>query len=426
MKKKIYLTLFAIITCCMTFISCSGENIKEIKDIIKPELTLIGEENVQVQVGEKYNDPGCKSIDNVDGDITSLVRSYTKTKSTKINEKEIVYTSIDKAGNESEVVRHIEYIDKFAPTIELIGEEKITLKYGEEYVEQGVILKDNIDSKELLYSNLVITGIVDIATSGKYIVNYNITDSYGNKSSLKRIIVVKEKGAIPPKEEEIKPPKKEEQETVTQNQEDKVIYLTFDDGPGPYTEQLLDTLAKYNVKATFFVTLQNPSYSYLFKRMVNDGHTVAIHTATHDFSIYASEETYYDDLNKIKQEILNQTGITSNIVRFPGGSSNMVSKKYNEGIMTRLTASLEENGYEYYDWNIDSKDSNGQKLTPEQVKNNIINSLRAGHVNMVLQHDIKLFSVNAVEQTILEAKEMGYTFKAIDSNTPECKHGVNN
>ena len=159
--------------------------------------------------------------------------------------------------------------------------------------------------------------------------------------------------------------------------------------------------------------------------MANEGHAVGLHSATHDYKkIYASEEAYFNDLEAIQSVVVAQTGKRSNLIRFPGGSSNTVSS-FNRGIMSRLAVAVTEKGYRYFDWNVDSNDAGGASTTQEVV-NNVISGISKRSVSVVLQHDIKLFSVNAVEQILKWGTENGYTFKALDETSPVCHHGINN
>ena len=188
---------------------------------------------------------------------------------------------------------------------------------------------------------------------------------------------------------------------------------------------MLDILKKYNVKATFFV-VDNSSYIDLIKREYDEGHTVAIHSATHDYKkIYSSKESYFEDLHKMESIIEEQTGKKPTLIRFPGGSSNTVSKKYSNGIMTTLTKEVINLGYQYYDWNVSSGDA-GETTNTNTVVSNVISGIKKHDVSVILQHDIKEFSVNAVEQIIKWGLENGYTFKALDENSPICHHSVNN
>ena len=210
------------------------------------------------------------------------------------------------------------------------------------------------------------------------------------------------------------------------NPGDKVVYLTFDDGPGPYTEKLLDILDRYNVKVTFFVTNGKPDYQNLIAKEAQRGHTVAIHSASHDYAkIYQSVDTYFADFDEMNSIITAQTGKAADLVRFPGGSSNTISKKYCYGIMSQLVCAVEERGFRYCDWNVSSGDAGGTTST-SQVVANVIEGIKSNNVSVVLQHDIKNFSVDAVEQIIQWGLSEGYTFLPMTSTTPMSHHGVNN
>ena len=205
----------------------------------------------------------------------------------------------------------------------------------------------------------------------------------------------------------------------------KVIYLTFDDGPGPYTAKLLDILKKYDVKVTFFVT--GAGDDALIAREYNEGHTVGLHTYTHDYAyVYSSLDNFFTDLYEIQARVKNITGQTSMLTRFPGGSSNLISARYDGGIgiMSRLSEELPARGFTYFDWNISSGDAGGA-TTSSEVYQNVINALSPNY-SVVLQHDIKDFSVDAVEDIIKYGKANGYTFKKLDAGSFTAHHGINN
>lgn len=205
----------------------------------------------------------------------------------------------------------------------------------------------------------------------------------------------------------------------------KIVYLTFDDGPSEYTKDILDILDKYNVKATFFVTCSSYLEQYS-KIILEKGHTLALHTCTHKYNyIYSSEQNYYDDLNNISNLVENYTGVKSKFIRFPGGSSNTVSR-INKGIMSRLTKSVQEKGYKYYDWNIDSNDAAGANT--EQIYSNVVGNLENNKRTeaMILMHDTKSYTKDALESIIKDTLSMGYTFSNITEYTKEFHHMINN
>jgi len=204
----------------------------------------------------------------------------------------------------------------------------------------------------------------------------------------------------------------------------KIVYLTFDDGPASYTEDILDVLKKYNVKATFFVTNQFSSYQHLIKKESDEGHTVAVHTYSHNYDkIYNSEEDYFSDFNNINQIIYEQTGEYSNIFRFPGGSSNTISR-FNKGIMTKLDKKTRELGYIGIDWNVDSMDTS--ETSPDKIANNVIKGIEENDKSIVLMHDIKKANIESVDKIISYGLDNGYTFLPLDENSFVYQHKINN
>ena len=253
------------------------------------------------------------------------------------------------------------------------------------------------------------------------------------EKQIETITKVSDSGVVKAQEKEVKttkaPKKASTAEPTIKPTDDtttKKVYLTFDDGPGPYTEKLLDILDRYNVKATFFVTNGKPDYQNLIAQEAQRGHTVAIHSASHDYAkIYQSVDAYFADFDEMNSIITAQTGKAADLVRFPGGSSNTISKKYCYGIMSQLVCAVEERGFRYCDWNVSSGDAGGTTST-SQVAANVIAGIKGNNVSVVLQHDIKNFSVDAVEQIIQWGLSEGYTFLPIISTTPMSHHGVNN
>ena len=225
------------------------------------------------------------------------------------------------------------------------------------------------------------------------------------------------------KEEKAKKETPPQPPVVTGN---RVVYLTFDDGPSPRTSEILDILKKYNVKATFFVTNQNSQYDYLIKRAYDEGHTIGLHTSSHNYhEIYASEDAYFADLQAIQDKVYNITGYRSTIIRFPGGSSNTVSR-FNPGIMTRLTQLVEERGFYYHDWNVDSEDAAG--ANEERQMNNVMTYSPKHEVVNLLMHDSgnKYATVNSLEAKIKYYLDNGYSIEPLTPSSPCVHHGVNN
>ncbi len=206
----------------------------------------------------------------------------------------------------------------------------------------------------------------------------------------------------------------------------KMVALTFDDGPNDGTTNIiLDILKEEGVKATFFVTNKGPDE--LIKREHDEGHTVALHTATHDYAyLYSSVDAYFEDLTRVQTRVKNITGEEAKIIRFPGGSSNTISRKYSPGIMTTLTSEVQNRGFKYYDWNLSSGDAAGGTPTSDMIYNNVVSNLRHDRVNMVLMHDIKPYTRDALKRIIQFGKENGYRFEQITMATEMITQRVNN
>lgn len=204
----------------------------------------------------------------------------------------------------------------------------------------------------------------------------------------------------------------------------KTVYLTFDDGPSIYTKEILDTLDKYGVKATFFVV--NGKQNHLMKEIVDRGHQIGLHTYTHKYDVlYKSEEAYYDDLNKINEVVKSETGVETKLIRFPGGSSNAISKKYSKGLMTKLAASVTEKGYYYYDWNCTNGDAEGAKTVTDQLRY-CSKFPRGANEIVVLMHDNKKLTAQSLPYIIEYYKACGMEFGILTPEVTGAHHPINN
>ncbi|MGN0998108.1 MAG: immunoglobulin-like domain-containing protein [Faecousia sp.] len=367
----------------------------EIVDTQKPSISLVANPETYTLPGAAYEEEGFYAYDDYDGDLTDKVVREEK-------DGVVTYSVADSSGNITEVSRTIVYDDPVAPEIVLEGDRVIYLYVGSPFAEPGFSAVDNCDGD--ITDRVAVTGSVDCSTQGTYMLTYTVHDAYGNEASATRTIQILARPAP------VQPV-------------GGVIYLTFDDGPGPYTQKLLDVLAKYDVKATFFVV--KTGRLDMLSKIVDGGHSIGIHSLSHRYEeIYASEAAYLADLYGMQEIIREYTGVTTYLMRFPGGSSNKVSS-FNPGIMTRLTKLVEEEGFRYFDWNVSSGDAGGA-LTADQVYQNVINGCATKKCSIVLQHDIWGYSVDAVERIIQWGLENGYTFAALGMDSPCVHHGINN
>lgn len=184
------------------------------------------------------------------------------------------------------------------------------------------------------------------------------------------------------------------------------VYLTFDDGPSIYTEELLDILAQYNVKATFFVTAKGKeSYGDIYRRIVEEGHTLGMHSYSHEYSnIYASLENFQEDIETLRNFLYRETGTVSRFYRFPGGSSNTVTDTDVHEFIRYLNAM----DIDYFDWNVSSGDASSVHPGSDEIVEHVMREIPARRVAVVLMHDAadKHSTVEALPKLIEEIRAM--------------------
>lgn len=163
------------------------------------------------------------------------------------------------------------------------------------------------------------------------------------------------------------------------------VYLTFDDGPSIYTNDILDILDSYNVKATFFVVgKEETNAEEALQRIVDEGHTLGMHSYSHKYKeLYESMDSFTQDFARIRDYIYQATGVESVCYRFPGGSSNTVS----EIDMHDFIDYLDSQGVEYYDWNVSSGDGGNMKLSTDTLLENCTKDIDTRDTSIILLHD---------------------------------------
>ena len=206
----------------------------------------------------------------------------------------------------------------------------------------------------------------------------------------------------------------------------KTVYLTFDDGPCENTQELLDILAKYDAHVTFFVTNQFSEYQGMLQKEAAAGHAIGVHTYSHRYErIYSSPGAFWDDFNRMQEFIQAQTGSTTNLMRFPGGSSNTISANYCDGIMSELVKEATEKGYSYCDWNVDSTDADGDP-DKDRIAQSIMRGIRDKDIPIILCHDLNHETIEAMETVLRWGRRNGYRFAALTTDSYMAHHGVNN
>lgn len=211
-------------------------------------------------------------------------------------------------------------------------------------------------------------------------------------------------------------------ENLAEQNDELKVYLTFDDGPSDNTAAILDTLAAYNVKATFFVVgKQDEQSALLYQRIVNEGHTLGMHSYSHKYSvIYDSLDSFETDFHQIQDYLYSVTGRECTLYRFPGGSSNQVSNTD----MTEFIKYLNSENITYFDWNVSSGDATSQAYTADELVNNVMADVVKYKTSVVLMHDsnAKTTTVDALGPMIEALQGIGAQILPIDENTTVVQH----
>ena len=346
--------------------------------------------NAEVEVGTEFK--ANPKVTYFGIDISKYVKTTGNVNTSKVGEYNINY----KWGIKSKTTT-ISVVDKTAPVIHLQGAKTVYAKDSRnlEGAEKGVTVTDNYD-KDIKVSRRDTNKISDT----EYEFVYTAIDSSGNMSIAKRKIVIAT----------------------------GVICLTFDDGPSSVTPEVLDVLKENNIKATFFILDYSEQSKSMIQRIIDEGHTLAIHGMSHDYSkIYASAEATLENFTSLQKKIKKDFNYDVKYVRFPGGASNTISRNYCEGVMTEAVKKVQEESLEYYDWNVDVDDA-GSARTPSEIYNNFVDGILPGVENIVLMHEGEghMPTAKALQEIINYAKENGYVFTAISENTTPAKHSVNN
>ena len=195
----------------------------------------------------------------------------------------------------------------------------------------------------------------------------------------------------------------------------RVCYLTFDDGPSENTEKVLDILAKYHIKATFFVIGESLTEERraTVQRVIEEGHTIGMHANVHEYEhLYASLDSFLSDYETLYDKLKEDYGIETAIFRFPGGSvCNCLG-----GQGKYYIQEMQKRGFYCFDWNVSGEDSVGSPTVASIQKNVLSKGLDCRRA-IVLLHDSKMAvkTVEALPAIIESFQKEGFEFQSLEN-----------
>ena len=382
------------------FLGVTGKKISA-----EPTISLNGEEKMTITMETEYAEEGATAMLHGEN-VSDKIKIIGTVDTSKVGTYDLTY-DYERFKKHYTVKRSVKVVDKEKPVITLKGDASMKWQQGKKFEDPGFTATDDVDGD--ITSRVKTTGYLDYVTQGKYKLTYTVEDVSGNVGTAEREVIV---------------------EGPMYSDGRSVIYLTFDDGPSSkVTPAILKTLKEEGVKATFFVINYEDETKPILQQEIDDGHTIALHTSSHDYAkIYKSEDAFMADLKELGDKIKADFGLTCTIMRFPGGSSNTISKHYSKGIMTKLVQKVTEEGYTFFDWNVDSTDASGNNVDKDRLVESVKEGLQKGRGNVILMHDTnaKTTTAEAIKEIIEYGKEEGYEFEAISKETVPVHQGVLN
>lgn len=210
--------------------------------------------------------------------------------------------------------------------------------------------------------------------------------------------------------------------TPSNPKQPKFAYLTFDDGPSANTEQILNILQDYGVKATFFVIGSETEFSkHIYRRIIEEGHTIGLHSYNHVYAdVYASEDAFMDSMYRLRDLVESITGVKSDIIRFPGGSNTTFASKHGGPELAKnLVARIHREGMQYFDWNVSSMDATKPLVAKQTIIDATLRGAQGRNQAIVLMHDApaKKTTVEALPAIIEGLQQQGYSFEVLKRDT---------
>ena len=426
MSKRFKRNLYIFITLIIIFLFIFIIRFIIVQGVITPYMKINGSKNIEIEINESYYEQGIHIKDKFQN-IDKNIQIYSNVNINKIGSYKVLYTY-----KNHQKYRIIEVKDTVAPILTLKNESHIILFQNDEYIEYGIEIYDN--SKKNLSNNIKITNNIDMNTIGNYKVEYQVKDESNNESKIERVVEVVENPLNKSlyyhyehidntkkswwfkkaNDHERKPSTYDENIMNQYNayyigKDEKVIYLTFDEGGNDktYIKEISDILNNHNVQASYFLT-RNYIYNEkeFMKELVNNGHEIGNHTRNHyDMTLLANEQ----DCKKFVFEIMEThktiyeitKKIPPLIFRFPKGDFSR-----------RALAMVNDLGFSTYFWSHAYNDYS-EDVSKKEAYNNLITHLHPGAIYLL--HPSNLGNYEAMSDFIIEAKSQGYSFDLVSN-----------
>ena len=426
MSKKFKTGLYSILCVILLifvllfllFLKCQG--------FFGVQLKFNGSKQIQIEIHEPYQEEGIRARWKFE-DVSDQVQIFSSIDTSKLGKQEVSYQFM-----QEKITRIVDVVDTTAPHISLIGQEKVIVFQNEEYTEEGINAADN--SLEDLQGKINISQNINTHIIGQYEVLYEVSDSSGNRAELKRAVWVVKNPALEKlfyhyddidntlqswwfhkaKDHERKPPSfdpelMEKYNAIYLGNDEKVIYLTYDEGGSDitYIKEITDILNHHDIQATYFLTRNYIKNEAEFMReLVNQGHVVANHTRNHysmrDYATESGASAFVSEITDTQKTIYEVTQQEPPMIfRFPKG-------EYSE----RALAMVHDLGYQTVFWSHAYHDY-GEDVSKEEAYNNLITHLHPGAIYLL--HPSNKGNLDSLNDFIEEAIKQNYRFDVISS-----------
>lgn len=392
--------------------------------VFHPSLHLIGKQTIQIEVNTPYHEMGVKALSGFK-DVSSLVQINNPVVTDKLGEYRVEYSY-----QQAIIERVVKVIDTTSPSVTLNGLSNQVVFQDEPYQELGVRASDNSKQEP----KIEIKGKVDTNKLGQYSIEYRVSDSSDNQNSVTRLVEVVENplnrkiiyahdeldntelnwwfhkaSDHQRKAASLDESILEQYQAYYLGPDEKVIYLTFDEGGNDvtYIKEIANVLNNNDIQATFFLTRNYIANEADFMlELVKHGHEIGNHSVNHyKMNEYASAsgiDTFVKEIMRTEKTIYEVTGMTPpKIFRFPSGTYSI-----------RALALVHLLGYRTFFWSHAYYDYD-QDVSSQMAFNNMITHLHPGAIYLL--HPSNKGNYEAMEDFIKEAVHQGYRFDKVSN-----------